>query len=243
MTARFCGPHHHNLRLCPTLPCVLLPFVSNSLSLLPALLPAERFFLIIKEMRRGLSLRAEVKGIGAVSGPLLMLIWALLGRMAARFAYYAASGPSPLREKRAAAKRKPRPPDPLALPRRKSWLIILVPETTHGAGHLRLFLAQPDVRALIAENPQIRRILRPLCRMLHIYIDPATFQPILPPFRKQPKTPLPIPYVTPPYPSPAAAAMHAAWIAKAGPRATRPPTIRPFHMKPRPPRPPNPVLA
>ncbi|MBS3023567.1 hypothetical protein [Acidiphilium multivorum] len=99
---------------------------------------------------------------------LTVLLWSRLQRAIARFARLAAGAPPP----------RPRPHTPRPararsapdLPRRRGWLLAPVPEATAAASQLRAFLADPETRALIAAEPRLGRILRPLCRTLGILL-------------------------------------------------------------------------
>ena len=102
--------------------------------------------------------RAVVAHIGRdrMAGPLIVLIWSRLQRMASRFASLAA---------RAGTLRRP--------PATPGWLIRPVPEAAAYGGQLQQQLSKPEMAALIEAVPQARRILRPLCRMLAIPPAPA----------------------------------------------------------------------
>ena len=55
------------------------------------------------------------------------------------------------------------------VPRRFAWLLPLVPcEAANYASQLRLWLAEPEMVALLKASPQARRVLKPLARMLGI---------------------------------------------------------------------------
>ena len=143
--------------------CVPVPFVS----LIPSTPPA-RFAGIIDLLCR--TVAARIAG-GRLPGPLIMLIWSRLRRMATRFAALAArheAGRLPAPRRRP---RTPRPPSahprpPQALPRDVAWLLRLVPESASAASQLQHLLADAEMASLIAAAPQTGRILRPLCRML-----------------------------------------------------------------------------
>ena len=126
--------------------------------------PADRFALIIEGLRQAVARRGG--GLGRLPGPLLILIWTRLRRYAARFARYAAT-PTPSRLARPHPAR-PRRAGLSPLPRRKAWLLRLMPETATCASQLSHFLNEPDVASLLQDAPQLGRVLRPLCRMLNI---------------------------------------------------------------------------
>ncbi|HET9147406.1 MAG TPA: hypothetical protein VFN77_05115 [Acetobacteraceae bacterium] len=157
---------------------------------------AGHFALIIEGMCQIIARRV---GLG-LAGPLIILIRARLRRYAARFAHatttpYRPSKPRPNRL---------RPSRPHPLPRRKAWLLRLVPETASGASQLRHFLADPELAALLAADPRFNRILRPLCRMLGIRaasLHPAKAAP--PPDAPPAEAPpAPIPCLAPGQPAP-----------------------------------------
>ncbi len=55
------------------------------------------------------------------------------------------------------------------LPRQFGWLLVMMPYVAAGYGsQLRALLEEPDMAALLAESPQARRILGPLCRMVGV---------------------------------------------------------------------------
>jgi hypothetical protein len=102
--------------------------------------------------------------------------------------------------RRCPARRPPRPgpiprrtPAQAAFPTPPAWLIALIPETAVSAVHLRTLLAAPDVPALLQAAPQLRRALRPLCRMLDVSLPrPLTpTPPEAPPASAAPAAPAP----------------------------------------------------
>ncbi len=140
--------------------------------------PAERFARLIDGLCRAVAARS---GRG-LAGPLIVLIWSRLRRIAARFALLAGrirdgrlAAPAARRRHRAA----PRPPAPRPrLPRGVAWLVRLVPEAAASGAQLQHLLADPEMAALIAAAaPQMRRILGPLCRMLKIRPPPGPLTP------------------------------------------------------------------
>ena len=181
-----------------------------STTLSPAL--EERFAGIIAGLHR--TLRTHPRR-AALAGVLLMLVWNRIGHLGRRFARLAArlrAGNLPKPRSRPASPQppaeRPKPPAPAQrLPSRRGWLSRLLPNIpTHcgagaSAGQLQSLLADPQMRALIAQAPEaMSRILRPLCHMLGVKPDPA----LLPPRQrtkraKPPKPPRPEP---PPEPEP-----------------------------------------
>lgn len=142
---------------------------------------------------------------GTVPGPLIQLIWLRLARIRARVetvleqirtgklrtrppgsrrrsrqaAAIPATGIPPTPEPDA----KPAAPEPSAappagprLPHGSAWLLHLALwDSVAFANHMRLLLLEPEMQALIAAWPQLRRALQPLRRMLGLedVIPPA----------------------------------------------------------------------
>ncbi|UNC14945.1 hypothetical protein FE249_12395 [Acidiphilium multivorum] len=104
---------------------------------------------------------------------LTVLLWSRLQRAVARFARLAAGAPPPRPRQRSNPARPARARSAPDLPRRRGWLLAPVPEATAAASQLRAFLAEPETRALIAAEPRLGRILRPLCRTLGILLPEA----------------------------------------------------------------------
>ena len=163
----------------------------------PALLAptglADRFALIIDGLCRATAARIAVN---RAMGPLIILIWRRLRRMASRFAALNArvrAGTLRAPRHRTTAPRKPRPPDrlPDRLPQHFAWLIRLVPEAAACGGQLQALLSDPEMQTLLAAAPQAGRILRPLCRMLAVQPPPALLPP--PPARPAPQAAPPTP--------------------------------------------------
>ncbi len=114
-----------------------------------------------------------------LAGPFLVLVWrrvrdiggqvdALLARMrAGTLRRYPARRPP----RRVAVPR--RRPAPGLLPNGHAWLAALIPETAVSGAHLQNLLADPDIPALLEAAPQLRRALRPLCRMLGVELPPS----------------------------------------------------------------------
>ena len=126
-----------------------------------------------------------------LAGPLIVLIWQRVRtvgtQVGALLAQMQASPP-----RRHLNRRSPRPgatprrpATRSTLPNTTAWLVALIPETAASAAHLKLLLADPEVPALLATAPQLRRKLRPLCRMLGVRLPPqarpALSPPTLPP--------------------------------------------------------------
>jgi hypothetical protein len=176
--------------------CVLIPFVQQ-----PAPLAlADRLALIIEGLCQAIAGRGG--RLGSFAGPLIILIWTRLRRIAARFTRAAATLPPVGRPARRRT-RSPRLRQPSPLPRRKAWLLRLVPETASAAAQLRHFLTDPEVAALLADAPHLNRILRPLCHALGIRFAQAPCPPTSPRHDAAP-SPRAIPSHAPPQAAPAA---------------------------------------
>ena len=119
-----------------------------------------------------------------LAGPVIVLIWGRLRRMAARFAAAAipaaprASRPVPSRpaQSRPALSRRGADARP-RLPGGFGWLIRLSPAAACHGGQLQRLLADPEMAALLAATPRMGRLLRPLCRMLAVEPPPGLFAP------------------------------------------------------------------
>jgi hypothetical protein len=139
----------------------------------------DRFALIMEGLCRAIAARSAG---GRVAGPLIILIWNRLSRMAVRFAALAArvrSGalpsPAPVRTPAASRPASPRPSRPL--PDGFTLLVRLAPEAACFGGQLQDLLSDPEMTALLSAAPQIGRLLRPLCRMLGVKPSPDLLPP------------------------------------------------------------------
>jgi hypothetical protein len=173
----------------------------------PAPVLADRFALINEALCHAVARRIGVASLGGLAGPLILLIASRLRRYAARFTRLA-SFPQTRRE--APRPSRPRRPQPLLqTPRGNAWLLRLVPETAPVAAQLRHLLTDPEMTALLAAAPKLRRTLRPLCRMLGIRqmpgIRPAP-SPLVPPATPGRTAPAHIVTAQPPPPMPPPAA-------------------------------------
>ena len=102
-------------------------------------------------------------------------IWHRISRLSLRFRALALN---PRRPRKPSAKPDPAPEreSPLAgakrreLPRQQGWLLQTFPghHIPYVRGQLISFLADPDLSLLSSQNPNIGRVLRPLCHMLAI---------------------------------------------------------------------------
>jgi len=59
-------------------------------------------------------------------------------------------------------------PPPLALPRRVGWVLQTIFGTLIPGYELEKMVEDPELAALVADVPQLGRVLRPLCHMLAI---------------------------------------------------------------------------
>ena len=85
-------------------------------------------------------------------------------------------------------------PERPVLPRRRGWLLPLIPNAPFYASQLRVLLAQPDMAELIALAPTLGRILRPMARMLAVELPPSLQRPPGPRRRRaRPEKPKPTP--------------------------------------------------
>jgi hypothetical protein len=160
----------------------LFPFVSQTTPTAPASVMADRLALIIEGLCHAVARRGSARsgGLAGLAGPFIVLIWSRLRRIATRFARHATIPPAPSRPAKPRPAR-PRQSRPHLLPRRKAWLLRLVPEAAAGASQFRHFLADPETASLLAAAPQLLGILNPLCRMLGIRAMQAPRPPAAPP--------------------------------------------------------------
>jgi hypothetical protein len=136
-------------------------------------------------------------------------IWHRLTFLARRF-HTLATNPHPRRPHRAAPTPEPPPeasaptattPQKFKLPRRKGWLLQVLPGhlVPFVRSHLIALLADPEMMQLLRENPRIGRVLRPMCTMLAIPLAedlklPQKPRPPRPPRPKPPPKPEPTLY-------------------------------------------------
>lgn len=164
---------------------------------LPAALSlSSRFGSIITALRRTLAARAGRDRAFAV---ILLVLWNRLNRLSVRVAAIAARcqagtlRKSPTTRHTRASAHPPPPQDPL--PRERGWLLRRVRESGVYGGHLRLLLAEPEMVAMIEAAPQLRRLIRPLWRMLKLEPPPPILQapPASPPAPARRSRPRPRP--------------------------------------------------
>ena len=181
--------------------------------------PADRFARVIDGLCRAIAARGAG---GGLAGALTLLLWGYLRRKAARLAGHAArieAGAPPAASRARRRPASPRPPPPRSRPRLRqrlpegfAWLVRVVPEAAGYGSQLQHLLSDPDMAALIAAAPQMRRHLRPLCRMLGIRPPPSLTSPPparpaspadpLPPVRAAPEAAPLAPPLRPPRPAP-----------------------------------------
>jgi len=132
-------------------------------------------------------------------------------------------------------RKPPKPPDPrspelaerllaqygaaaLRMPRNPGWLNWVAPGVSHFRSALLAAIEDPDLAWLLAASPEMRRMLRPLCRMMGIEIPDC----LRPPPRARPVEPEPEPI-----PAAPAEAIADAHEAKATASPATPPPTRP----------------
>ncbi len=163
--------------------------------------PAERFAQLIDALCRAVAAHGARHRL---AGPILLLLWSRLRRMAARVARLAARlrlGTLP--PARRPASPRPGGPPPRRLPQGFAWVVRLVPEAASSASQLRHLLADPQMAALVEAAPSMGRLLRPLCRMLGVRPPPGLKPPPRPaassraarPPDRPPSAPRPKPHV------------------------------------------------
>jgi hypothetical protein len=163
-------------------------------TLAPALTVTDRFARIMDALCRVVA-ASRTERLGP--GPLIVLIWTRLRRMAARVANLAArvqagtlpkqrAKKSPSDEntrhtrenpRHTCASRYPGMPaslpsgsPPPRLPNTFGWLIRMVPAAACCRSQLHHLLSDPEFATLLTAAPQMGRVLRPLCRMLAIKV-------------------------------------------------------------------------
>lgn len=166
------------------------------MSATPSLPPTDRFAAIIARLADCVAAQGRLKRL---AGTLLVAIWTRLHRMSARFAAVAATPVPPPRPERPAPAPHPASPRPTRAPHRPPtmphgarWLIRLLPDTAASLSQLEALLREPEMAALLADDPRLGRILRPLCWALGVD------RRLAPPARKRRKPPAPEPPPTEP---------------------------------------------
>ena len=141
----------------------------------------DRFALLIEALCESVA-ASHARGL---AGPVIVLIWGRLRRMAARFAAAARIPVAPRASRPARsspAQSRPASSRPGAdgrprLPGGFGWLIRLSPAAACHGGQLQRLLADPEMAALLAAAPRMARVLRPLCRMLAVKPPPGLLGP------------------------------------------------------------------
>jgi hypothetical protein len=164
-------------------------------TLAPALTVTDRFARIMDALCRVVA-ASRTERLGP--GPLIVLIWTRLRRMATRVAKLAArvqAGTLPKQRakqppsdentrrtrgenpRHTCASRYPGMPasflpgsPPPRLPNTFGWLIRMVPAAACCRSQLHHLLSDPEFATLLTAAPQMGRVLRPLCRMLAIKV-------------------------------------------------------------------------
>lgn len=134
----------------------------------PASAPADRFAAIMDALCRAMAAEANAR---RVAGPLVLLIWVRLRRLAARFTLTLHAPPA--RTHRPARPDRPTHERRQILPRHFGWLRRLLPGVSGAASQLNHLLSGPEMAALIAASPATGRTLRPLCHLLGLRPPPA----------------------------------------------------------------------
>ena len=138
---------------------------------------------------------AEQGNLRRLSAPLLIAIWKRLRDISARFLAVAATplppprltAPNPAPHPTRSPRRPPRRPP--VLPRGARWLLRLIPGAAASRSQREALLREPEMAALLAADPRLGRIPRPLCRMLGVHCS-VTPQPRK---RRAPPAPEPSP--------------------------------------------------
>ena len=104
--------------------------------------------------------------------PLLVAVWGRIGRIRVRLErlialWRAGMLPEP-RKSRAGQAAQPRVRAASELPTAPAWLVAAVGAAAGYGGQLESMLSQAECVRFLAEVPQARRLLRPLCRMLGV---------------------------------------------------------------------------
>lgn len=151
-------------------------FAAASSSVAPSL--SRRFARILQGVLECLAVRAARDHAMA---PLALLVWKRMGHAITRFAAIAAryhagtlrAPPKPAARRASAGPPPPRDP----LPRQAGWLPRRVQGCSVYGEYLRRLLEEPELAAMIEAAPQLRRLLRPLWRMLRTDRVPPVLRP------------------------------------------------------------------
>ena len=97
------------------------------------------------------------------------------------------AGPLKIRVRAPSTAKTERKTPRLSFSRKRNWLgAIFGWQCRHLTSHLENLLSEPGLAARLAQTPQASRLLRPLCRMLHITLP---WLAPLPPRKRQPRPP------------------------------------------------------
>ena len=158
------------------------------MSATPPLTPTTDRLAAIVALRAGCV--AEQGRLARLAGALVIAIWTRLHRISARFRAVAATPLPPPRPARpdpapraAAPHPAPSPRRPAAMPHGAGWLVRLMPGTAASRSELEALLRDPEMAALLAADPHLGRILRPLCWMLGVH------RSLAPPARRRRRPP------------------------------------------------------
>ncbi len=151
--------------------------------------PADRFTSLIGEICHVLNRYGAAR---FVAGPMLLLIFNRVNRMARLFAGIAKRvGEGTISHELTVARRREALVRPVEAPERAQvrpvriraayelpghfgWLVKMIPEADMLSADLRRLLQKPQMEALIFEaGPQVGRILRPLCMMMGVELMPG----------------------------------------------------------------------
>jgi hypothetical protein len=104
---------------------------------------------------------------------LLVLVWARIGRMGARLErlmalWRAGKLPKPRQPRGPGIARISGPVERPRCPTAPSWLVACVREAAAFGSQLEHLMGEAEFAAFLAEVPQARRILRPLCKMVGV---------------------------------------------------------------------------
>jgi hypothetical protein len=179
-----------------------------------------------------LALIAKHGHMRRLPGPIVVMVWQRVRSIATQVAALLARMQAgtlrrhPHRRPPSTPTTPRRPATPSPLPQGHAWLIALIQETAVSGSHLQQLLAHPDLPAQLQAAPQLRRALRPLCRMLGVRLPSPPAAP-----QAGPSAPVPEPPLTPPLaPLPDSAAGRRPPLCPARPRPRRRP--RPSRLSP-----------
>jgi len=142
------------------------------------------FSLILTDLRAAIAARAS--RVRALEG-VLVLVWGRISRASQRLERLIArwrAGTLPGRRARVArrvvagAAVDAGAAPPVRLPRRRGWLISVVPDAVGYGSQLQHALSEPEWAEFLAAAPQAVRVLRPLCRMLGLTVVPEALREV-----------------------------------------------------------------